>query len=102
MERDPPPKLGPGEKPTPEEMGELARKLLCELAEHDPALAMELQERGITDAQGACNREAPRRRCRPSRADLQIAVVERKTAPTPASSGFADDGIARNGMIPPS
>jgi hypothetical protein len=45
--RDPPPKLSPEERPTPEELTKLAHKLLSETAKDDPWLANMMRERGI-------------------------------------------------------
>jgi hypothetical protein len=44
---DPPPKLGPDEVPTREELGRLALSLLRELAETYPAVAEMMRERDI-------------------------------------------------------
>ena len=47
QKRDPPPVLTRAEKPTPEELSELAHKLLSEMARTDIALADRMRRMGI-------------------------------------------------------
>jgi hypothetical protein len=44
---DDPPVLGPDERPSPQQLGQLARQLLREMAEHDSGLAKRLRNEGI-------------------------------------------------------
>ena len=47
LEKDPPPQLEPGELPTPEQMGRIARELLREMVQHGPEFESRVYRAGI-------------------------------------------------------